>query len=147
MNQPNSLVEYLSALYVKAGGDPRKAEEWIKASRSFGSPLEERFYSALRYSLKSPMGLSVEPQFRVGIYRLDFLCTLGNVKVGVEVDGHDFHEKTKAQARHDKSRDRFILSQGISVLHFTGSEVFNDPEDCAEEVFNLLKGDKMSAKA
>ncbi len=53
----------------------------------------------------------------------------------VEVDGHDFHERTKEQARHDKSRDRFMTATEARVFRFTGSEVYHDAEACAFEVF------------
>lgn len=55
-------------------------------------------------------------------------------KVVVEVDGHDFHERTKEQARNDRSRDRFMLREGFYVLRYTGSEVFNNPYVVAREI-------------
>jgi very-short-patch-repair endonuclease len=74
----------------------------------------------------------------VGKYRPDFLIigeSAGTLfRVVVEADGHDFHERTKAQAAHDKKRDRWFQTKGYSVLRFTGSEVFADPEDCASQV-------------
>lgn len=53
----------------------------------------------------------------------------------IEVDGHDFHERTKEQARHDKQRDRFFTRHGASTFRFTGSEVYRNPNSCAQEVF------------
>lgn len=79
----------------------------------------------------------VTPQFKVGAYKVDFLveCSLcPDKKLAVECDGHDFHEKTKAQAQHDKSRDRCLLSNGVATMRFTGSEIFNDPCGCVLEV-------------
>lgn len=71
-------------------------------------------------------------------YRPDFLivgqCEGIVVRVVVEVDGHDFHERTKEQAARDKKRDRWFQTHGYSVLRFTGSEVYADPEDCALQV-------------
>jgi len=55
----------------------------------------------------------------------------------IEVDGHDFHEKTKVQARRDKSRDRRLTGMGGSILRFTGSEVWHDAEGCAYECVQL----------
>ncbi len=57
----------------------------------------------------------------------------------VECDGHDFHEKTKAQAAKDKRRDRALIAKGYTVLHFTGSEIWRDPKKCAAEVFDQLR--------
>ena len=56
-------------------------------------------------------------------------------RIVVEVDGHEFHEKTKQQASYDKKRDREFNLDGYRVIRFTGSDVFNDPMLCAEHVF------------
>jgi hypothetical protein len=53
----------------------------------------------------------------------------------IEVDGHEFHEKTKEQAEHDRRRDRFMTSTNARLFRFTGSEVFRDADACALEVF------------
>src|SRR5205807_7453561 len=53
----------------------------------------------------------------------------------VEIDGHDFHERTKEQAQRDKSRDRYLNQSGFTVFRFTGSEVFNDLAGKVDEVF------------
>lgn len=59
----------------------------------------------------------------------------------VEVDGHDHHERTKEQAEHDKSRDRFMTAQplvNMKVFRFTGREVWRDAESCAREVLEYV---------
>lgn len=85
----------------------------------------------------------LEIQAPIGKYRADFLFTTsregGISKLAVECDGHDFHEKTKEQAAHDKKRDRFFAAQGIALLRFTGSEIYRDASACAEEVEGLLE--------
>lgn len=60
----------------------------------------------------------------------------------VECDGHDFHEKTKKQAKHDKKRDRYLTSFGYTVFRFTGSEIYKDPVWCVCEVFEYLQGSR-----
>jgi hypothetical protein len=65
--------------------------------------------------------------------------------VAVECDGHDFHEKTKAQAARDKKRDRDLQSLGWRVLRFTGSEVFRDPGAVAVEA--LRSSSEMTEQA
>ena len=85
-------------------------------------------------------------QAKVGPYRCDFLIydvsTPKEVKeprwMVVECDGHDFHEKTKEQAKRDKARDRYFQGKGYRVLRFTGSEIWNDPLGTAEEVLSHL---------
>jgi len=51
--------------------------------------------------------------------------------VVIEVDGHDYHERTKEQARRDRARDRAMLWRGWLPLRFTGQEVWQDATACA----------------
>lgn len=88
-------------------------------------------------------GLAIFPQVQIGKYRVDFLlrATLPNQPAGylvVECDGHDYHERTKEQARHDRSRDREIMLMGIRVIRFTGSEIHADATKCAGEALSHL---------
>ena len=82
--------------------------------------------------------LYVTPQAPVQQYRLDFLVEVfdgeGWLKLAVECDGHDFHEKTKKQAARDKARDRIIVTEGYTLFRFTGSEIYADPMKCAEQI-------------
>lgn len=57
----------------------------------------------------------------------------------VECDGHDWHDRTKQQAAYDRSRDREMMLMGASVARFTGSEIHNYPEKCAQDVWGLIK--------
>lgn len=79
-------------------------------------------------------------------YRVDFMiCCVGQednpnkLRLVIECDGHDFHEKTKQQAQRDKERDRNLQMAGYRVIHFTGSEVFKDPGKCVREVVEFLE--------
>lgn len=54
----------------------------------------------------------------------------------VECDGHEFHERTKEQAKRDRSRDRRLQEAGFRVFRFTGSEIYRDPIGCVREVLN-----------
>lgn len=56
----------------------------------------------------------------------------------IECDGHDYHEKTKKQAKRDKERDRNMTQLGYTVIRFTGSEIFENPIVCARETFNII---------
>lgn len=47
------------------------------------------------------------------------------VRFAVEVDGHDFHERTKEQARRDRQRDRDLTAEGWIVLRYTASEIYD----------------------
>lgn len=58
----------------------------------------------------------------------------------IEVDGHDFHERTKEQAQRDKKRDRDLQAAGFTVFRFTGREVYSGADDKALEIISYLNG-------
>lgn len=67
----------------------------------------------------------------------------GGVRIAIECDGHDFHERTPEQAQRDKSRDRFLSEQGWIVLRFTGREITRDARSCALQAINAFKAATM----
>jgi len=109
--------------------------------------------------------LLIEPQKQIGEFRVDFLITYAGAekdstgwfkiieddkgnkthkivekKLIVECDGHDYHEKTKQQASKDKKRDRILKSVGYDVFRYTGSDIYQDSMECAEEVIKFIIG-------
>ena len=122
-----------------------------------GSPLETNLAQAFARLSRFEWRQSNEHPWEVGRWPGWFLCLLAQPHYGkyrpdfaisswvfedkddsippfiiiIEVDGHDFHEKTKEQAERDKSRDRFMTTTNAKVLRFTGREVWRDAESCA----------------
>lgn len=88
-------------------------------------------------------GIGIYQQASVDRYRVDFLiCGVVGEKVAwvvVECDGHDFHERTKEQAKRDRSRDRWMTLHDITVLRFTGAEIYENAESCAAQVSSMLE--------
>jgi very-short-patch-repair endonuclease len=86
----------------------------------------------------------VAPQVQIGPYRVDFLFAEARSDwepiclVAVECDGHEFHEKTKEQAARDKARDRDLAGRGVTVMRFSGSEIWRDAGAYADEVLTFL---------
>ena len=80
------------------------------------------------------------------LYEMDFCITFGVVegevratgRICIELDGHDWHERTKEQAARDRSRDRALLRAGIPTIRFTGAEVYGDVAACVAEVFKIV---------
>jgi hypothetical protein len=58
--------------------------------------------------------------------------------IAVEIDGHDFHDRTKEQASADRERDRGHLALGLRTARFTGSDVYRDADKCIDETLSLL---------
>lgn len=112
------------------------------------SPIETKLLKEI-IKLKDTYDFEIDTQveftvnsrnYRAEIF-IEFKDEQGNKrKILVECDGHDFHEKTKDQAQKDKQRDRDFLSAGIITLRFTGSEIWKNAKDCAEEIFQTYNG-------
>jgi|SRR6185312_9354931 len=95
---------------------------------------------------------SIHSQVPLGPYRVDFYLqafVVNNweppakitdrwLQLVIECDGHDYHERTKEQARHDKRRDRWFQTHGLSVLRFTGSEIWADPFGCVDQIHDAF---------
>lgn len=89
---------------------------------------------------------SIAPQFEIGEYRVDFCLSFSGdnddecrFSIVVECDGHEWHERTPAQAQRDKARDRAIQAEGFLIMRFTGSEIWRDAQRCADEVFKAAE--------
>lgn len=114
------------------------------ANPAHGSPMESLFWAGLSIAAdfrgKPVSHIYYEFQAQRGPYRLDFLFDINESNwLAVEVDGHDWHERTKEQAARDKRRDRYMVEHGIRVVRFTGSEVYANPVECGAEVLRILE--------
>ena len=82
-------------------------------------------------------------QQEIGSYRVDFLCVAWDHENSarqfvVECDGHDFHERTKEQARKDRARDRALTKNDYTVLRYTGAEIHESPGGCIMDLWSHL---------
>lgn len=122
------------------------------------SPLEAIFvawFHAARtagHYLESDLDLIQQHSIELGgqRYRVDFIIRPGDVDlwaeaendfglkwpgIAIELDGHDYHERTKKQVTHRNRRDRELTKAGWTIFHYSGSELHNKPQQCADEVF------------
>lgn len=60
------------------------------------------------------------------------------LKVVIECDGHDFHEKTKEQVTRNNQRNYDLNYEGYEVVHFSGSEIVNAPLSCAIKTYDFI---------
>ena len=129
----------------------REASRILLATEGCESPIEqllsielERLYRIFdwRRGRDYVINQQHEVKCKCGTYRLDFLVCVTTrtveAEVGVECDGHDYHDRTKEQAARDKARDRDLQLAGTPILRFTGSEIHKNPARCAQEVFDFL---------
>lgn len=91
---------------------------------------------------RAPFELFICPQREIDPYRIDFTILYSKESVlkeiAIECDGHAFHERTKEQARRDKSRDRELIARGIPVFRFTGSEIYRNAASLLDPVAAFL---------
>lgn len=60
-------------------------------------------------------------------------------RIAIELDGHDYHERTREQVIQRNQRDRAFQNAGWTVFHFSGSELVKDPERCVREVRDIAE--------
>lgn len=111
--------------------------------KGFWSPFSYFFRSQFDRELE---GKKMRLDFAFYIYdKMEFEPLRGapgrpRLQVAIELDGHDFHEKTKEQAQKDKERDRILQHGGYKVLRYTGSEVWNGPLEVVDDVMHRVFG-------
>lgn len=138
----NSSIQHLLIYQFRCSD--RKLKEL--AQRNYEpSPIEILFYSAWEIYFnqldeKYHLWFNMMPEYKTNIngntYYVDFvlLCDFDKSALFIELDGHEFHEKTKYQAKKDKKRDRQLQQAGNSIYHYTGSEVYNNILDILNEL-------------
>lgn len=72
-----------------------------------------------------------KPQLKVGPYFLDF--GFESVKLGVEVDGRDFHSAPADQER-DRRRGAYLAKCGWTILRFSASDVMNNSMTVSDKI-------------
>lgn len=133
---------------------------YMDQARPIESPIEAIFYAwfcaiesledgdVYRFDLIPQSAIKINDDIE---YRVDFQIWFGpqelsnqghyrkvpQPKLAVELDGHDFHERTKEQVVYRNQRDRDLLAAGWTVLHFSGSELYRDPLQCATQVLEM----------
>ncbi len=133
----------VASVYVRFGMSFNSHFNLLQAR--FGDMPEYDGIFTLNLELQKPITTAVFG----GSYRADVFLYLtrfwryGNKqpawgKLVVEVDGHNFHDRTKEQASRDRQRDRDLLLDGYKVIRFTGSDVYNNPFRCVEEIEFLI---------
>ena len=150
----NEYKEYLAGLFVGDDAHESNSEEIKDTILMTESPIERIFYVAAmnetrKYGFVQGGGyFSVAPQreieFRGNKYRVDFSFSYfdGMSKVAeifVELNGHKYHNSTKKKITDDRKRERILQDKCDRMLTFTGTEVFNDPYGCANEVLKTLR--------
>lgn len=132
------------------------------------SPPEQLWYAAALY-VQLQDWATIHPQYPIAGFQVDFmidplgyfsnhpfnlfgdsvLAMLGTTmtKFVVEIDGFEWHDKTPAQAEHDKRRERLIQQQGYRLFRYAAREVLRDPFVCARDMRVLVHAELKKACA
>ena len=128
-------------------------------SLQFDSPLEVTFWIwwhavEASYAWLTPT-VTLQHQHEIDVngerFRLDFFVDiepelasqlrragLSWPLIAVEVDGHEFHERTREQVACRDRRDRALQQAQWKVFHFSYAEFTNRPEACVREVWEFV---------
>lgn len=102
------------------------------------SPIEQILYQKIyRIGL-----FKIIPQYNIDYYIVDFLIRDDEDKdiLVIECDGFEYHNKFYMQ--RDYERQRYLQLKGYLFMRFTGSEIYNNVDECAREIilyYQLLK--------
>src|SRR5262245_53638160 len=95
----------------------------------FESPPERLFHDQLRKRMPAESELLCQFDVRTlcGAFRLDFLAAVQNRRIGIEIDGKEFHDQHR-----DAWRDAMILGdrQADEIIRFRGCDLHYHLDDC-----------------
>ena len=101
---------------------PMDQKQFARHLRQTQNTYEELLWQLLRN--RKRCNKKFRRQHTIGIYVADFYCA--EEQLIVEIDGRDHF--TEQGRIYDEARDRFMHSQGIRVLRFTGKQVETETE-------------------
>ena len=84
------------------------------------------------------LGFKFRQQHQFGHYVTDFYCR--EAGLAIECDGavHELHE----QWHHDRTRDAYLIGQGVRVLRIPKERILSDTESVLEEIAQYLPSPK-----
>ncbi len=87
------------------------------------------------YLRRNELGVRFRRQHPIGPYIADFAALVP--RVIVETDGYSHHREQAGD--HDEQRDRWLTSQGWTVLRFPDEEVWNEFDYVARRIATTVE--------
>lgn len=139
------LTMYVETMYAE---DIKKCESPIErqlfTNLVYTQFMEQNSHAAYDFHVFPQKKLIIQFSDKEASYRIDFWVTFwekknpeNTIDILVECDGHEFHEKTKEQAKRDKMKDRHLQRAGYKILRYTGSEIYKNSFKCADEIITF----------
>jgi very-short-patch-repair endonuclease len=141
-----ALVGYMCSSEYADAVRANVVEEVGRTAGYLESPIEAMFlwrFTAFAHAhwagpIATGTLLRLEPQVwfddqDYGRYRMDFEIRLRGhrLNVAVELDGHQFHERTPEQVEKRNARDNRLQLHQWKVVRFSGRQVFREGGACA----------------
>jgi len=109
---------------------------WVYSEFEFQTFVAEQQAAQDIFALVPQLNLS-------GVGRVDYAIFVPQVSMQepllvIEIDGHDYHERTQAQASSDNRRDRALTRSGTPCLRYTTTEVLRNSDDAAQEIAQIV---------
>lgn len=118
-----------------------KIEQRMKWGKVCESPIEIDLAIALTCQagdLFERYGVQIVPQFSWGRFRMDFAIVQSGVPVlFIECDGAEFHSSAEQLAR-DRKKDAAAEKAGITLLRFSGSDIYRYANNCVVSILRSL---------
>jgi very-short-patch-repair endonuclease len=123
---------------------PSAATEFLSrcdsaAEAYFARAFIERDGVTYRDSAALKDGITLSLQERCGHYLLDAVARDHDTNLAVEIDGLQFHHRTRDQLEQDYLRQRRIVARGFAVIRFMAHECFVDPAECWRQTEAILR--------
>lgn len=134
------VINRISPMQLESPIEAIFAMHWMVAEAQ-QPELEEIVTCFPHYAFRQD-GELFRPDFTVGANVMpyeDMVSRMHDQVIVVELDGHDFHERTKQQVAARNRKDRAIQRRGWAVCHFSGSEIVGDPDECVRHVLDLAQ--------
>ncbi len=139
--------------YKKRNGSLSGVDEYLDGEVKNGKmETEERKWIGRHFVLYKYLGmfdrlhLTLQPSFpdlkidgiRIRPDMLVWVPGDKGTRIIVECDGFQYHSSKSAFIR-DRKRDRLLKSEGYEVLHYSGSEIHQDPIGTSNNLFEFLE--------
>ncbi len=123
---------------IKHAQDPQAI---IKMLDTAEKETESEFEKQVLFRLRQA-SYSVQPQWKVGGYRIDMVVESGGKRVALECDGDKWH--TEENLAEDMARQAILERLGWRFIRIRGSEYFRDPTGAMQKIFERLTYFEMS---
>jgi very-short-patch-repair endonuclease len=162
---PENVIEFLGSCSDEVGkckGQVFHHGIWtFFQEHQIASPLEQMLYCALRMvqelnSLETAepvelrgkqgeFGLEIEPQRKLGKYRVDLYVAYSNRhgrrEVVVECQPEDPRQWSTRERRYHQARDRHLAARGYRVLRYTATQIMENAADIALDIISRVTGE------